>query len=282
MEFRSSCPARTRGRSAGSTSGCCSPGPDRLRRSGHLRRARRLLRPRGPVDQPARRLLLLDGEHHDHGLRRHPPRHRRGPVLHHAACHAGPRLFLIILVGTTLEILAERTRTAYRLRRWRRNLKDHTIICGYGAKGRSAIRPWWRRAPTPRDRRDRDRSFRSRRRHRQRVRRRRRQRVGAARAGGRRHPRGEGGRGCGGPGRRCGACHADGPELAPGAKIVASVREEENVHLLHQSGADSVITSSEPPGGSSGSPPRPPRRSRSSRTCSRSAGARHRPARDRS
>ena len=33
-------------------------------------------------------------------------------------------------------------------------------------------------------------------------------------------------------------------ELAPNASIVASVREQENVHLLHQSGADSVITSS--------------------------------------
>ena len=49
-----------------------------------------------------------------------------------------PVLFLILLVGTTLEILAERTRTAYRLSRWRRGLKDHTIVCGYGTKGRAA------------------------------------------------------------------------------------------------------------------------------------------------
>jgi voltage-gated potassium channel len=33
-------------------------------------------------------------------------------------------------------------------------------------------------------------------------------------------------------------------ELNPDATIVASVREEENVHLLHQSGANAVITSS--------------------------------------
>jgi voltage-gated potassium channel len=33
-------------------------------------------------------------------------------------------------------------------------------------------------------------------------------------------------------------------ELNRGATIVASVREEENVHLLHQSGANAVITSS--------------------------------------
>ena len=48
-------------------------------------------------------------------------------------------LFLILLVGTTLEFLAERTREAYRLRAWRARLKDHTIICGYGTKGHSAV-----------------------------------------------------------------------------------------------------------------------------------------------
>ena len=49
-------------------------------------------------------------------------------------------LFLIILVGTTLEILAERSRHAFRVARWRRNLKEHTIVCGYGTKGRTAVR----------------------------------------------------------------------------------------------------------------------------------------------
>ena len=49
-------------------------------------------------------------------------------------------LFLILLVGTTLEILAERSRQAYRRARWRRSLDEHTIICGYGTKGRTAIR----------------------------------------------------------------------------------------------------------------------------------------------
>lgn len=49
-------------------------------------------------------------------------------------------LFLILLVGTTLEILAERTRTAYPVNRWRSRLKDHIIVCGYGTKGRTAIR----------------------------------------------------------------------------------------------------------------------------------------------
>ena len=37
-------------------------------------------------------------------------------------------------------------------------------------------------------------------------------------------------------------------ELAPNAKIIASVREAENQHLLRQSGADSVVVSSETAG----------------------------------
>jgi voltage-gated potassium channel len=48
-------------------------------------------------------------------------------------------LFLIILVGTTLEVLTEQYRTGLRLTRWRRNVKGHVIICGYGTKGRSAV-----------------------------------------------------------------------------------------------------------------------------------------------
>jgi voltage-gated potassium channel len=48
-------------------------------------------------------------------------------------------LFLILLVGTTVELLAERSRDAIRQRFWRARLKDHTIICGYGTKGRTAL-----------------------------------------------------------------------------------------------------------------------------------------------
>ena len=48
-------------------------------------------------------------------------------------------LFLIILVGTTLEVLTERTREDFRLNRWRTNLRDHTVVVGFGTKGRSAI-----------------------------------------------------------------------------------------------------------------------------------------------
>ncbi|GAA1887498.1 potassium channel family protein [Asanoa iriomotensis] len=48
-------------------------------------------------------------------------------------------LFLIILVGTTLEVLTDQYRTNLRLSRWRRKVKDHVIVCGYGTKGRSAV-----------------------------------------------------------------------------------------------------------------------------------------------
>ncbi|GIJ30229.1 NAD-binding protein of Kef-type K+ transporter [Micromonospora qiuiae] len=48
-------------------------------------------------------------------------------------------LFLIILVGTTLEVLTEQYRTGRRQHRWEKSVKDHIIICGYGTKGRSAI-----------------------------------------------------------------------------------------------------------------------------------------------
>jgi voltage-gated potassium channel len=48
-------------------------------------------------------------------------------------------LFLIILVGTTLEVLTHQYRNSLRVTRWRRKLKDHVIICGYGTKGRAAV-----------------------------------------------------------------------------------------------------------------------------------------------
>jgi voltage-gated potassium channel len=48
-------------------------------------------------------------------------------------------LFLIILVGTTLEVLTERTREEWRLNRWRAALREHTVVVGFGTKGRSAI-----------------------------------------------------------------------------------------------------------------------------------------------
>lgn len=48
-------------------------------------------------------------------------------------------LFLIVLVGTTLEVLTERSRQALRIQRWRSKVSDHVVVVGYGTKGRSAV-----------------------------------------------------------------------------------------------------------------------------------------------
>lgn len=48
--------------------------------------------------------------------------------------------FLVVLVGTTLEVLTKRTRDAILIERWRARLRDHTVIIGYGTKGRAASR----------------------------------------------------------------------------------------------------------------------------------------------
>ena len=49
-------------------------------------------------------------------------------------------LFLIVLIGTTLEALTTRTREEFRIRRWRSHLRQHVVVCGYGTKGRSAVK----------------------------------------------------------------------------------------------------------------------------------------------
>ncbi len=48
-------------------------------------------------------------------------------------------IFLVILVGTTLEVLTERTRRNWRNARWRSKMTGHAIVVGYGTKGRSVI-----------------------------------------------------------------------------------------------------------------------------------------------
>ena len=48
-------------------------------------------------------------------------------------------LFLVLLVGTTLEVLAERSRFLFRLRNWQKDLKNHIVVCGFGVKGRSSL-----------------------------------------------------------------------------------------------------------------------------------------------
>jgi voltage-gated potassium channel len=154
-------------------------------------------------------------------------------------------LFLVILVSTTLEVLAERTRTVYREKRWRTTLHDHTIVCGYGVKGRAAIETLRAHG------------------------------TGAeaivvidARAEAVEEARRAGHAGVVADASASSALEAAGVrdaaavvvapdrddsavlitltarELNPRARIVASVRESENAHLLEQGGADSVVVSS--------------------------------------
>ena len=46
----------------------------------------------------------------------------------------------IVLVGTTIQALTQRSREEFRLSRWRSRVRDHIVVVGYGAKGRNAIR----------------------------------------------------------------------------------------------------------------------------------------------
>ncbi|MCO8277667.1 potassium channel family protein [Actinoplanes sp. TRM 88003] len=48
--------------------------------------------------------------------------------------------FLVLLVGTTFEVLTARTRRQWQLRRWRKRLREHTVVIGYGNKGRAAVK----------------------------------------------------------------------------------------------------------------------------------------------
>ena len=49
-------------------------------------------------------------------------------------------LFVLVLVGTTIQVLTERSRDQFAVARWRSRVNDHVIVCGYGTKGRSAVR----------------------------------------------------------------------------------------------------------------------------------------------
>jgi voltage-gated potassium channel len=47
--------------------------------------------------------------------------------------------FLVLLIGTTLEVLASQGREMFRVSRWRKKMGHHVVIVGYGTKGRSAV-----------------------------------------------------------------------------------------------------------------------------------------------
>jgi voltage-gated potassium channel len=48
-------------------------------------------------------------------------------------------MFLVLLVGTTIEVLANEGSRAIRDARWRRTMRNHIVVIGYGTKGRSAV-----------------------------------------------------------------------------------------------------------------------------------------------
>jgi voltage-gated potassium channel len=47
--------------------------------------------------------------------------------------------FLVLLIGTTLEVLASQGRDMIRVARWRKKMGKHVVVVGYGTKGRSAV-----------------------------------------------------------------------------------------------------------------------------------------------
>ena len=154
--------------------------------------------------------------------------------------------FLVLLIGTTLEVLASQGREQFRIARWRKKMQEHVVVIGYGRKGRSAVevlvRNGWERDqivvvdPTAGAVEDAQTD-----------------QLALVRGDATRRD----------TLRRAGADRATQViittdrddtnvlatltvrQLNPDAFIVAAVRQEENVPLMRQSGADSVITSSD-------------------------------------
>lgn len=158
-------------------------------------------------------------------------------------------LFLLLLVGTTLELLTERWRDEYRRRRWGDEVDDHYVICGYGVKGRAAARALRDDGVGPDAIAVIEPSAVA---------------AGEANRDGYTVIMGDSARSATLREARVDRARAiivatdrddsavlttlTARELAPRATIVAAVREDENRHLLEQSGATSVVTSSETAG----------------------------------
>ena len=158
-------------------------------------------------------------------------------------------IFLIVFVGTTVELLTESSRQSFRVERWRNRVRNHIVVVGYGTKGRAAVETLLGDGTEPTDIVvvDTDRS-----------------QLDAASALGLVTVTGNATQS--GVLRVAGVQRAaaivvatnrddtavlvtlTARELAPNIRIVASVRESENVHLLRQSGATSVIVSAETAG----------------------------------
>jgi voltage-gated potassium channel len=158
-------------------------------------------------------------------------------------------LFVLVLVGTTIQVLTERSRDQFKVARWRSRVKDHVIVCGYGTKGRSAVRSLVQRGQV------REKIVVIETDH---------EAIEEALAAGLATVHGS---------STSDAVLKEADiqdasaviiavnrddtavlttltvrQLAPNVNVVAAVREEENADLLHQSGASSVITSSDAAG----------------------------------
>jgi voltage-gated potassium channel len=158
-------------------------------------------------------------------------------------------VFLILLVGTTLEVLTERTRTNFRIARWRSKVAGQAVVIGYGTKGRSVVRTLVESGLAPARIVVVDVSAEA---------------VADANAAGLVAVTGDGSRRevlsraeIGSAARVIIAVHRDDTavlialtarQLSPSAVIVAAVREQENEALLRQSGADHVVVSSDAAG----------------------------------
>ncbi|MGK8525385.1 potassium channel family protein [Nocardia asteroides] len=158
-------------------------------------------------------------------------------------------LFLIVLVGTTLSVLTERSRQAFKIQRWRHTVRNHTVVVGYGTKGRTAIDAMLGDGVQPADIVVVDTDVVA--------------LEAAANAG---LVTVHGSATQSDVLRLAGAQNADSVivatnrddtavlvtltarELNKSAKIVVSIREAENTHLVRQSGANSVVVSSETAG----------------------------------
>ncbi|MGX9673845.1 potassium channel family protein [Mycobacterium sp. HM-7] len=157
--------------------------------------------------------------------------------------------FLIVLIGTTVETLTTQSRQALKIQRWRSTVRNHTIVVGYGTKGRTAVQAMVGDEVAPGDIVVVDENPAA---------------LDRARAAGLVTVVGDATKSE--VLRLAGAQHAKSivvatdkdatavlvtltaREVAPKAKIVASAREAENQHLLRQSGADSTVVSSETAG----------------------------------
>jgi voltage-gated potassium channel len=158
-------------------------------------------------------------------------------------------LFLIVLVGTTLAVLTERSRQAIKIQRWRTKVRDHVVVVGFGTKGRSAVSAVLTDGQKPGQIVVVDTDQHA---------------LDAASSLGLVTVHGSGTRNdvlrvAGVDRARAVVVAANrddsavlitltARELAPDAQIVSAVREAENVHLLRQSGADTVVVSSETAG----------------------------------